>query len=196
MTQTSENLTFLSGPNAEYIAQLYGEFLSDPGKVDESWKEFFSGLNDDESALLQELSGASWTPEENSKASRRFGMSYDAPANDMAQPHRRAGDKASQEDVKQAASDSIAALMLIRSYRVRGHLMADLDPLGMKEKGVHPELEPSHYGFGSEDLNRPIYIGGVLGMEYASVNEIVTALKQTYCSTIGVDGWYSLCRLS
>ena len=187
MTQISENLTFLSGPNAEYIAQLYGEFLTDPDKVDESWRNFFGDLNDDETEFLQELSGASWTPAENSKASRRFGMAYDAPANDGAQPQRRSTDKPSQEDIKQAARDSIGALMLIRAYRVRGHLMADLDPLGMKEKGVHPELDPAHYGFGPEDLNKPIYIGGVLGLEYASINEILTTLKQTYSHTIGVE---------
>ncbi|MEM7650873.1 MAG: 2-oxoglutarate dehydrogenase E1 component [Pseudomonadota bacterium] len=186
MTQASENLTFLSGPNAEYIAQLYGEYLIDPQKVDESWQAFFGDLQDDEAAFLQELSGASWTPPENSRASRRFGMSYDTPAN-VSQPQRRSTDKPSQEDVKQASSDSIGALMMIRAYRARGHMLSDLDPLGMKEKGTHPELEPSHYGFGPSDLNRPIYVGGVLGLEYASINEILTVLRQTYCSTIGVE---------
>ncbi len=187
MTQPSENLTFLSGPNAEYIAQLYGEFLSDPGKVDESWKDFFTGLNDDEAALLQDLSGASWTPPENSRAARRFGVEFDDPANDAAQPLRRSEGKPSGEDLKQAARDSIGALMLVRAYRVRGHMLADLDPLGMKEKGAHPELEASHYGFTPVDMNRPIYIGGFLGLEYASANELIAALKKIYCSTVGVE---------
>ena len=187
MSQSSESLTFLSGPNAEYVAHLYGEFLADPGKVDESWSSFFSGLNDDETALLQELSGASWTPPENSKAARGFGMAFDDPANDAATPQRRASDKPSQEDIKQAATDSIRALMLIRAYRARGHMMADLDPLGMKDTGEHPELDPAHYGFTASDMNRPIYVGGVLGMEYASVNEIAAALRQIYCDTIGVE---------
>jgi len=187
MSQTSENLTFLSGANAEYIAHLYSEFLSAPSKVDESWQGFFDGLNDDEIALLQELTGASWTPPENSKASRGFGSGAVAPANDGLQPRRRASDMPSGEDVKRAAQDSISALMLIRSYRARGHMMADLDPLGMKDTGVHPELEPSHFGFGPSDMDRPIFINGVLGMEYASVNEIIAALKQIYCDKIGVE---------
>ncbi|MEZ5814094.1 MAG: 2-oxoglutarate dehydrogenase E1 component [Alphaproteobacteria bacterium] len=187
MTQSSENLTFLSGVNAEYIAQLYGEFLSNPETVDESWKGFFAVLNDDEAALLRELSGASWTPAENSKASRRFGMGADDPANDSERPQRRAYDKPSGDDVKQAARDSIRVLMLIRAYRLRGHMMADLDPLEMKEKGVCPELDPAHYGFTPGDLNRPVYVNGALGFEYASVNEIVAVLKEIYCGKVGVE---------
>ena len=185
--KSSEAMTVLSGPNAEYIAHLYSEYLSNSANVDTSWQEFFNGLNDDETSLLQELMGASWTPHQNSKAGRAFGKTMDSPANDMTTPQRRATDKPSSEDVKQATSDSIRALMLIRAYRARGHMIANLDPLGMKETGEHPELEPSHYGFGSGDMNRQIYVGGVLGMEYASLNEIITALKQTYCGTIGVE---------
>lgn len=189
MADASQNLTFLSGANAEYVAQLYSEFLASPSRVDESWKDFFEGLNDDETSLLQELTGASWTPAENSKAARRFGMSYADPANDVAtsQPKRRASDTANPEDIKRAANDSIRALMLIRAYRMRGHLLSELDPLGMKDKGVHTELEPSHYGFAPSDMNREIYVGGVMGMESASLNEIITALRQTYCDTIGVE---------
>ena len=187
MTQSSENRTFLSGPNSEYIAHLYGQFLADPHMVDASWRDFFDGLDDSETALLQELGGASWTPPENSKAARRFGVAVEDPANDSDAPRRRAGDRPSHEESKQAASDSIRALMLIRSYRMRGHLMADLDPLEMREKTFHPELEPSHYGFTPSDMNRPIYIGGVLGLEYASINEIVGVLQETYCGKIGVE---------
>lgn len=188
MADASENLTFLSGANAEYVAHLYGEFLTAPNKVDASWREFFESLNDDEASLLQELAGASWTPAENSKASRRFGVAFSDPANDMVElPRRRATDKANPEDIKRAAHDSIRALMLIRAYRIRGHLLSDLDPLGMRDKGVHPELDPAHYGFGPADMNRRIYVGGVMGMDYATLNEIITALRQTYCDTIGVE---------
>ncbi|MCB9983438.1 MAG: 2-oxoglutarate dehydrogenase E1 component [Rhodospirillales bacterium] len=187
MTHASENRTFLSGPNAEYIAHLYGQFLADPHMVDASWRDFFDGLDDSEAALLQELSGASWTPQENSKASRRFGVVHGGAIGEDSKPPRRSSDKATGEDVKQAASDSIRALMLIRAYRMRGHLMADLDPLEMREKTYHPELDPAHYGFTPADMNRPIYVGGVLGMEYASLNDIITALKETYCGKIGVE---------
>lgn len=183
MAQSSENSTVLSGPNSEYIAHLYTMFLSDPASVDQSWQDFFSDLNDNEAALLSELVGASWTPAENRKSERSFGS---APANDDAIAKAPSG-SASAEDSKQAASDAVQALMLIRAYRVRGHRLSDLDPLGMKETGAFPELEPSYYGFGPSDMNRPIFVNGVLGMDYASVNEIMAALKQTYCGTIGVE---------
>src|ERR1700755_3087333 len=68
----SENMTFLTAGNAEYIAHLYNEFLSNPARVDASWKEFFEALNDNEVELLKELKGASWTPAENKKSARRF----------------------------------------------------------------------------------------------------------------------------
>ena len=77
--------------------------------------------------------------------------------------------------------------MLIRAYRVRGHLNADLDPLGLTEKNYHPELDPKHYGFDESDYARPIFIDGVLGMETATLHEIMAALKETYCGKIGVE---------
>jgi 2-oxoglutarate dehydrogenase E1 component len=190
MPQTKPNLTFLTGLNAEYIGHLYAQYLSNASNVDRSWAEFFGDLNDTEISVLKELAGASWTPEENKVISRGFGYNVNspasAPANDGPQV-RRADDTASGEDVRRAALDSIRALQLIRAYRARGHLLADLDPLGLKEKGQHPELEPSHYGFTPGDATRKIFINGILGMEYATLNEIVAALKQTYCGKIGVE---------
>jgi 2-oxoglutarate dehydrogenase E1 component len=185
MTDIADSMTFLSGVNAEYVAHLYGEYLSSEHKVDESWRSFFAGLADNERALLDEMNGASWTPVENQKSSRRFG----APVTeqDESKPARRSDDKVNQEDVKQAALDSVRALMLIRSYRVRGHRKADLDPLQLKEKEYQPELDPSHYGFTPADYNRPIFINGVLGMETATLTEIIDLLEQTYCQTIGVE---------
>ncbi|MCB1563203.1 MAG: 2-oxoglutarate dehydrogenase E1 component, partial [Alphaproteobacteria bacterium] len=190
MAQEKENLTFLSGMNAEYIAHLYGEYLAAPAKVDESWQHFFSTLRDDERALLLELNGASWTPPENRKSSRGFNrhlqpVQENIPAGESY--GRRAGDSLSREDIKQAASDAIRTLMLVRAYRVRGHLMADLDPLHLKEKSYHPELDPAHYGFSPADYNRSIFVGGVLGMEYATLTEIIAVLEQTYCNKIGVE---------
>lgn len=184
--------TVLSGINAEYVAHLYTQYLKSPASVDGSWQEFFGDLNDDEAALLNEMSGASWTPAEN----RRTPISFDHMATgahisgtsgpDIKEPLKSLS--ANQNvDVKQAAEDSIRALMLIRAYRVRGHLIADLDPLGMKEVTYHAELDPSHYGFTNGDYNREIYIGGVLGYESASLSTIITALKKIYCGKIGVE---------
>jgi 2-oxoglutarate dehydrogenase E1 component len=188
MHQHKQNLSFLTGLNAEYIAHLYTQYLAGSASIDESWKSFFASLDDSEISVLKELAGASWTPAENKTIARGFGydgVSKAAPANDA--PLDAPGAAASSDDIRRAALDSIRALQLIRAYRARGHLLADLDPLGMKEKGHHPELEPSHYGFGPADMGRKIFINGVLGMEYATLAEITAALRQTYCNKIGVE---------
>lgn len=193
MTEANiQDQTFLSGVNAEYIAHLYAEYLKNPMNVDDSWKTFFGDLNDSELAFLQELAGASWTPKENAKDKRSFGSAAIAPAdgviveaaNDVRTAKKGA---ASGADVKQAALDSIRALMLIRNFRFRGHFWANLDPLGMKPVEDHPELHPEHYGFTESDYDRPIYINGMLGMEQATLREIIVALKEIYCGTIGVE---------
>jgi 2-oxoglutarate dehydrogenase E1 component len=179
----SENLSFLTGANSEYIAHLFSSYLRNPGSVDPSWKEFFKGLNDREVGVLRELHGASWTPPENRRDQNGF---TPEPANTNVNTHGADGLSA-KADARAAALDSIRALQLIRAYRARGHLISNLDPLGLKEIEYHPELDPSHYGFTDADKGRTIFINGVLGMEYATLDEILTALKQTYCGTIGVE---------
>ena len=86
-----------------------------------------------------------------------------------------------------ATQDSIRALMLIRAYRVMGHLAADLDPLGLSERKMHKELRAETYGFTDADLDRPIFIDKVLGLEMATVREILKILRRTYCWHIGVE---------
>ena len=76
---------------------------------------------------------------------------------------------------------SLRALMLVRSYRVRGHLEAHLDPLGLQAPKPHPELDPRSYGFTEADWDRGIFIDNVLGRESATLREIVNILRETYC---------------
>lgn len=195
MAQEKSNIdeTFLTGVNAEYIAHLYALYLKNPMNVDESWKTFFADLNDNEISFLKELSGASWTPDENAKDRRSFGSAALAPADGIlvesaANDAKTApGKAASSADVKAAALDSIRALMLIRAYRFRGHFIANLDPLGMKPIGDHPELHPDYYGFSDGDYDRPIFINGMLGMESATLRQIVTALREIYAQSVGVE---------
>ena len=194
MATTQIDESFLSGVNAEYIAHLYTQYLKNPANVDQSWNDFFGDLNDNETAFLKELSGASWTPDENAKDKRSFGSAAIAPADALladatgAANDRKAKKGAtSSADAVQAAKDSIRALMMIRAYRFRGHFLANLDPLGMKQVGDHPELYPEYYGFTSADYDRKIYIDGMLGMEYATLREIVAALKEIYAGTVGVE---------
>ncbi len=181
----SDNLSFITGVNSEYIAHLYAQYKRNASGIDPSWKKFFSELNDDEVSILKELHGASWTPDENRRETNQFnGTDGNENAKDP-NPMEKVVEVG--EDVRLGTIDSIRAIMLIRAYRARGHLEADLDPLGLVEKEYHPELDPAHYGFTDADYDRPIFIDGVLGLETATLREIVAVLKETYCSKIGVE---------
>lgn len=194
-----QNITFLTGVNSEYIAHLYSEYLRNAASVDKSWQEFFAGLQDSEVSLLKELHGASWTPDDNRTSSRRFantgagahmtGMGGEGVrvVTSNVENKKGANDSLSKEEVQGATLDSVRALMLIRAYRARGHRLADLDPLKLKEKEYHPELDPAHYGFGPGDYDRSIYLTGVLGLQYATLSEIMKALEQIYCGSIGLE---------
>ncbi|GLR47494.1 2-oxoglutarate dehydrogenase E1 component [Sphingomonas astaxanthinifaciens] len=94
---------------------------------------------------------------------------------------------ASDAEVRRAAEDSIQAMMLIRTYRVRGHLAADLDPLGLSQRELPADLTPEFHGFTAADMDRPIFIGGNLGLETATVREIVAILRKNYCGKIGLE---------
>jgi len=89
--------------------------------------------------------------------------------------------------IRRAADDSIRAMMLIRTYRVRGHLAARLDPLGLYHSELPADLTPAYHGFTDADLDRPIYLGGALGFQQASVHRIVEVLQATYCGTVGFE---------
>ncbi len=98
-----------------------------------------------------------------------------------------AGKPLSDTEIKQAASDSIRAMMLIRTYRVRGHLAANLDPLGLSHRDIPADLTPEYHGFSGEALDRKIYVGGTLGMEWATIREIVNILRANYCGSVGLE---------
>jgi 2-oxoglutarate dehydrogenase E1 component len=177
--------SFLTGANATYVSELYARYSENPGSVDSSWAQFFGGLNDDGRQVVAELKGANWNRHPNQVIGVAEEVDPKAKKADGKAPDNKAG--ASAEEVRRAALDSIRALMLIRSYRVRGHLQANLDPLGMQPPTSHPELDYRSYGFTEADLDRPIFIDNVLGMETASLRTIVSALQKTYCGTIGVE---------
>src|SRR5271157_3331600 len=166
-----DGTTFLTGANAGFIAGLYTRFLENPNSVDESWRRFFSEMGDDLSAVLTERRGPAW-----SKPTPLIVADGAAPAAEVG-----------AEALRQASIDSICALNLIRAYRVRGHLEADLDPLGLEKRGPYPELDYHSYGFVEADLEREIFINNLFGRERATLREIVALLRTTYCGRIGVE---------
>ncbi len=99
----------------------------------------------------------------------------------------RAGTPMSSEQVADAAEKSIRAMMLIRTYRVRGHLGANLDPLGLSKLETPKDLEPEYHGFSGDMLDEPIYLGGVLGFEQATIRQIVEVLRANYCGPVGLE---------
>lgn len=100
---------------------------------------------------------------------------------------KAAGKPVSDADATQAASDSIRAMMLIRTYRVRGHLAANLDPLGLTKQEIPADLTPEYHGFTGAALDKPVYVGGNLGLEWTTVRELVEILRTNYCGPVGLE---------
>ncbi len=100
---------------------------------------------------------------------------------------KKHGAPLSDEAIEQAAQDSVRAMMLIRTYRVRGHLAADLDPLGLAQRQLPADLTPEYHGFSGEALDRKVFVGGALGLEWTTVREIVTILHANYCGKVGLE---------
>ena len=191
--------SFLQGHNAEYIEQLYARYATDPNSVDEAWQAFFAALGDGEVEVKQEAAGPSWGRSDwpmMPAGDDVWALTGEWP--EAAKEVKGAGDKikakaaekgveVSEEQIKRAVLDSVRALMLIRAYRIRGHLAADLDPLGLHGREPHPELDPKAYGFTEADMDRPIFIDNVLGLQVASMRQIVDIVKRTYCGTFALQ---------
>ena len=190
--------SFMEGENAEYLEAMYARYANDPNTVDEAWQTFFAAMGDDAETAQAEAAGPSWArpdwpPAPQSEVMGALTGVWPEPTEAQA-----AGDKikakaaekgveVSDAQVKQAVLDSIRALMLIRAYRIRGHLAADLDPLAMRSDEPHPELDPQSYGFMEADMDRPIFIDNVLGLQVASMRQIVDIVKRTYCGTFALQ---------
>ncbi|NBU14241.1 MAG: 2-oxoglutarate dehydrogenase E1 component [Alphaproteobacteria bacterium] len=186
--------SFLYGGNAAYIEQLEARYAKDPSSVSAEWREFFEALKDDPASVEKSAAGASWK-KANWPVTPRTDL-VSALDGNWAEVEKAIGDKlkgkadagkagVSPADVQQATRDSVRALMMIRAYRMRGHLHADLDPLRLEPAKDHEELHPSSYGFTEADWDRKIFIDNVLGLEFATLREMLAILKRTYCSTIG-----------
>lgn len=171
--------------NSVFIEELYARYLQNKSAVDAEWRLFFEALADSKDAVLSAKKGPSWAPR--SAAVMGQEERIEAPKAAKSKGGTEAGGHISKEVMEAATRDSIRALMLIRAYRVRGHLQADLDPLKLEERPKNAELDPSYYGFAEEDYDRVILLDGSLGLKTASLREIMEILKATYCGTVGVE---------
>ena len=173
--------TAFSGGNATYLADLYARWAADPDGVDPSFAALFGAMDEEARAVLHDAAGASWAPRQSEFEPAAATAAAALPPN--AAP--------SVEQVRAAADDSLRAMQLIRAYRVRGHLEARLDPLGLQVPKSHADLDPATYGFGAQDLDRPIYLGraapALLDQEVAPMRTILEAVRQAYCGPIGAE---------
>ncbi|MFN7009272.1 MAG: 2-oxoglutarate dehydrogenase E1 component [Allorhizobium sp.] len=189
--------SFLDGANAAYIEQLHARYEDDPTSVPAEWQAFFKALAEDPADVKKAAAGASWqrknwpiaaNGELVSALDGNWGQIEKVVETKVKAKAEAAGQPISGEQVLQATRDSVRAIMMIRAYRMRGHLHANLDPLGIAAPVEDfNELSPAAYGFTEADYSRKIFIDNVLGLEYATIPEMLDILKRTYCSTIGVE---------
>ena len=184
MSSSDNNITykktsFLAGVNSEFITEFYADYIYDPSSLPNSWRSFFEGLSENEKLIYNDIKGPSWSPEKKLKKikfPKELTKEEDVNITNI-----------NIDSAKQASKDSVRAIMLIRAYRIRGHLIANLDPLLIQKKKEHPELKPETYGFERKDYNRKIFLDGVLGLQYADLNQILEILKKTYSAKIGYE---------
>ncbi len=169
-----EQTSFLYGGNGAFLDELYARYLIDPSTIDASWRAYFDELGPENRTLFQQARAA-LTP--------RPRDLRPAPAN-LNLP---AGVGLDDPAVKALIHDHLRVIMLIRAFRVRGHLIARLDPLGLTGSQHHPELDYRTYGFTEADLDRPFYLDHVLGLEKATLRQIMEVLQKTYSSTVGIE---------
>ncbi len=189
--------SFLYGGNAAYIEELHARYEDDPTSVDAEWRSFFSELDDNSADVKKSAEGASWKkPNWPIAANGELVSALDGDwaevekhvENKVKEKAAKAGVALSEADSMQTTRDSVRALMMTRAYRIRGHLHANLDPLGLAVRQEdYNELSPENYGFTEADYDRKIFLDNVLGLEFATIPEMLEILKRTYCSTLGVE---------
>src|SRR5262247_2002229 len=192
--------SFLYGGNAAYVEDLHARYLADPTSVDAQWQAFFQNLKDDgaDAAKIaaRNAYGPSWRrgdwpqPARNDLTAALDGdwREVEIVVGDKVKARAQAiGVELTAAQVQQATRDSIHALMLIRAYRARGHFHANLDPLGLEPPKNEEDLDPRSYGFSDADMDRRIFIDRVLGLEFATLRQILQILRRTYCQTLGVE---------
>ena len=184
--------SFLYGGNAAFVEDLYAKWSLDPNSVEASWRAFFSSLHDTAGDVQRAAQQPAWTQRGAPSARPDWLSAIDGlwPAVEAKVGAKLAerAPAASTDAVRAATLDSLRAIMMIRAYRMRGHLKANLDPLGLATTpGDASELDPATYGFSDADLDRPIFLDFVLGLDTATVREILEILRRTYCGNVGVQ---------
>ncbi|WP_374573852.1 2-oxoglutarate dehydrogenase E1 component [Phenylobacterium sp.] len=184
--------SFLYGGNAAFVEDLYAKWAANPDSVEPSWRAFFASLQDRADEIKAAATKPAWTrplaPEPRPDWLSAIDGLWPAVEAKVGKTIADRAPAASQDQIRAATLDSLRAIMMIRAYRMRGHLQANLDPLGIATTpGDATELDPATYGFTEADYDRPIFLDFVLGLETATIREILAILRRTYCRDIGVQ---------
>src|SRR5580692_10143503 len=191
LNQVLSETSFLYGGNGAFVEDLYARWATDPDSVEPSWRAFFTSLHDQTDEVKRAVEAPTWTPPQ-ARAPRPDWVSaidglWPAVEAKIASRITERQPGISADAVRAATLDSLRAIMMIRAYRMRGHLAANLDPLGLAEKPDASELDPANYGFAESDYDRPIFLDYVLGLETSTVREMLSILRRTYCGNVGVQ---------
>jgi len=179
--------SFLYGGNAGFVEDLHAKWTRDPASVEASWGALFSSLSDSAPATQP-----SWvrtqTPSPRPDWLSAIDGLWPAVEAKVSKAIEQRSPASDPNVIRAATLDSLRAIMMIRAYRMRGHLRANLDPLGLSTvPGDASELDPASYGFSEADLDRTIFLDFVLGLETSTVREILSILRRTYCGNVGVQ---------
>jgi len=180
---TFEQTSFLHGVNGPFIKEMYLKYLQNPESIPKSWTQFFDGLNENQEIIKKEILGPSWAPKKKNNLQSNY-------IKKVITEDKKFGKKEvinGNTNIEKDKESSVKAIALIRAYRIRGHLIANLDPLKMMERKYLEDLHPANHGFTKENYNKKIYIGQYMDKGYATINEILSFFRKIYCSTIGVE---------
>ena len=175
-----EKTSFLTKSNSAFLEQMYLKYINKDLDLPSSWKNYFDDLGDELDLVVNEIKGPSWAP-----IKKQINIVEKKPKKEV---HSNVSVRnVISENNLQNNIDSIKAVELIRAYRLRGHLLAKLDPLGLKKTEYLEELHPEYYGFKKSDYKREIFLNGVTNKKYSNISEILTFLNKTYCGPIGYE---------
>jgi len=177
--------SFLNKSNSAFIEQMYLKFINKDSDLPESWRNYFLDIGDEIDLAVKEINGPTWSPKKKKIDLDEIQKNID---NEEQKLSIEKQDKhIDKTDIKKANRDSIRAVSLIRSYRQRGHLLAKVDPLEIRESEYLDELHPDNYGFNKEDYQKRIYLDGITNKDYSNIREILSFLRKTYCGPIGYE---------
>jgi len=175
--------SFLNKSNSTFIEEMYLRYLNKDPNLADSWKEYFQNIKDEMDIIIKDINGPSWKP----TVSRININNVEKIIETNGNGHKHSSDKFNFQVVANSNKESISAVALIRAYRLRGHLLAKLDPLGMMQTDYLDELHPEYYGFDKKNYDKKIELNGVINKDKASIREILQFLKKTYCGPVGYE---------